>query len=89
MFILNQTAKNHKGFIKGINLKEWLEYGKAEREFTIAQLKRESPKRYNQYDSSKWNEKLIELAVERDEARRRSRRRESELQGGTRRKMRL
>lgn len=88
LFILNQTAKIHKGFIKYINLKEWLEYGKAEREFTIAQLKRESPKRYNQYDSSKWNEKLIELAVERDEARRRSRRRESQPQGGTRRKMR-
>ena len=88
LFILNQTAKIHKGVIKYINLKEWLEYGKAEREFTIAQLKGESPKRYNQYDSSKWNEKLIELAVERDEARRR-RRRESQLQGGTRRKMRL
>ena len=80
LFILNRTAKNHKGFIKGINLKEWLEYGKAEREFTIKQLKSENPKHYNQYDSSKWNEKLIELALERDEARRR--RRESQPQGG-------
>jgi len=57
------------------------------REFTIAQLKKESPSRYNQYDTSKWNEKLIQLAVERDEARRR-RRHESQPQGGTRRKMR-
>jgi hypothetical protein len=87
LFILNQTSKIHKGLIKYINLKEWLEYGKAEREFTIAQLKKESPSRYNQYDTSKWNEKLIQLAVERDEARRR-RRHESQSQGGTRRKMR-
>jgi hypothetical protein len=87
LFILNQSAQNHR-FIIDINLKEWLEYGKAERDFTIEKLKWEDSKHYNTYRDIKWwNKELKELAVKRDEARRR--RRESQSQGGgTRRKMR-
>jgi WD40 repeat protein len=88
LFILNQSAQNHR-FIIDINLKEWLEYAKAERDFTIDKLEWKDPERYNRYrDSEWWNEELKELALKRDEARRR-RRRESQSQGGgTRRKMR-
>ena len=87
LFIFNQSARNHR-FITDINLKEWLEYGKAERDFTIEELKLEDPEHYNRYrDSEWWNDELKELALKRDEARRR--RRESQSQGGgTRRKMR-
>ena len=87
LFILNQSAQNHR-FITDINLKEWLEYGKAERDFTIDKLEWKDPEHYNRYrDSEWWNEELKELALKRDEARRR--RRESQSQGGgTRRKMR-
>jgi hypothetical protein len=88
LFILNQSAQNHR-FIIDINLKEWLEYAKAERDFTIEGLKWEDSKHYNTYrDIGWWNDELKELALKRDEARRR-RRRESQSQGGgTRRKMR-
>ena len=87
LFTLNQSAQNHL-FIKDINLKEWFEYVKAERDFTIKKLKSEDPSKYSlSHLNIGWNEKLRELAVKRANADAR-RRQGAVAQGGTRRKMR-
>jgi len=91
LFILNQSAKNHRGFIKDINLKEWLEYSKAERDFTIDKLRLKDWDRYRDGNFNE-DEELRELSLKRDEARRRrqsqSQSQGAVAQGGTRRKMR-
>ena len=87
LFTLNQSAQNHL-FIKDINLKEWFEYVKAERDFTIKKLKSEDPSKYSlSHLNIGWNEKLRELALKRANADAR-RRQGAVAQGGTRRKMR-
>lgn len=83
LFELNKNSENHR-LIKDINLREWVEYGKAQKEFIKSKLKskltQEDPERYQDYEDGDWDWVLTQYAEEIDEERRQAQR--AAAQGG-------
>lgn len=66
--LFNFNKENHSLF-KNINLNDWMKYGKVEKAFYIAKLRKENPSRYSKWrdDDESWNFELMQHALERDE----------------------
>lgn len=76
------NKKNHSLF-KNINLNDWMKYGKVEKAFYIAKLKKENPSRYRGWrdDDDSWNFELMQDALERDELKENEKVAKAEAQG--------
>jgi hypothetical protein len=89
LFELNKNPEN-RSFIIDINLREWLKYGKTEKEFIISKLKRENPEEYEGYTDGDWDWRIRQYAEELEEERdaRRQAQRATAAEGGRKNKIR-
>ena len=50
LFTMNSSPETHRTFIQNINFKEWVSYGKAQKEHILRKLKQENPRAFRGYN---------------------------------------